>query len=174
MYWVRAFSGSAALIVAVSLVAGGCSDEPASSNTTPQEFVATAAAFGGYNTWQQTVAPLRGPDPAGMLGGAHEGNDSSMTRSIVINPATAQRGSNGEFPVGTVLVKELRMTDGTVPMITAMAKRGGEFNRSGNGWEWFLVSPGDGSILARGDTLMGGMCQGCHSAKASQDYVFTR
>ena len=70
------------------------------------------------------------------------------------------------LPVGTIVQ--------LVPF-EAMVKRGGKFNRDGNGWEFFSLKPnadGTTEILARGTTdLLSAFthtsCQGCHQQLAA-------
>jgi hypothetical protein len=138
-----------------------------------QEFIAANADFANYQSWSQPVAPLKGKDPAGLIGDAHGADDENITRHIFVNDANAARDGNGNFPVGTRIVKELRMADGSVAMVTAMAKRGGDFNSSHKNWEWFMLSA-DGKIVDRGGNLMDNMCNGCHAKNASKDYVFVK
>ncbi|GBD05236.1 hypothetical protein HRbin20_00817 [bacterium HR20] len=155
-------------IVSMVILTSGCER---STDSTPHEFVAEAKDFSGYQNWTQTVAPRRGPDPSGFIGDAHSAKDTMITRSIFVNRSNATRQGNGEFSVGTIFLKVLRAQDGSIPMITAMVKRGGSFNPSDNGWEWFVLD-GQGSIMMRGAGVMDGMCAACH--KAANDYVFTR
>jgi hypothetical protein len=156
----------------ISLSLAACSDS--STDPTPEEFVADSADFAGYSSWEQTTEPRVGVDPAGILaGGAHGATDSMMTRSMFISPSGAKRGSSGQFPVGTMLLKDIKDPAGTVMMITAMAKRGASFDPAGKDWEYLLLDA-KGSITGRGAGLMDGMCKACHSAAATTDYVFTR
>ena len=165
----RSIGGALCCIV----LCASCADEVATTNP-PAEFVASNADFAGYASWTKVAGPLSGPDPAGLLsGGAHEGSNPIVSRTVYVNNGGAVRG-NGQFPNGTIFVKTLTDSAGNVPMITAMAKRGGSFNTSHKGWEWFLLDPATGSVTARSDTLMGGMCNGCHTASSLGDYVFTK
>lgn len=165
-------STMAAVTLAVAILASSCSDN--STDPTPQEFVADSADFVGYSSWEQTTEPIVGVDPAGILiGGAHGATDSNLVRSVFISPRGAKRGTNGEFPNGTLLLKELKDKDGNIMMLTSMAKRGGSFDPTGKNWEYFMMD-GKGSIQGRGAGLMDGMCKGCHAGAASTDYVFTR
>ncbi len=67
------------------------------------------------------------------------------------------------YPVGTIL----QLLPGE-----AMAKRGGQFNPEGNGWEWFRLTftpNGHARIAARGGAEVAnalGSCQRCHGAVA--------
>jgi hypothetical protein len=74
---------------------------------------------------------------------------------------------NKRYPVGTIL---------QVFPFEAMAKRGGRYNREGNGWEWFrlIVRPEGATIAARGGaevTNAAGSCQGCHEVAKQFDLV---
>ena len=68
----------------------------------PVEVVRQIEDFKGYQAWKH-VRTLIGPDPA--LGGAH--GEPVRHRAISVSPADAKL-VNGELPVGTGLVKELR------------------------------------------------------------------
>lgn len=162
--------------IATTLVFTSCSndddDDPADQ---PQEYVADDNTFTDFRDWMKE-AELQGPDPA--LGPAHAGNDSTVTRRVYFKDG--QDRVNGAYPLGTLVVKEGLNTEGTFQEITAMVKRGNNFNPSGGDWEWFVLNPdgsiakdGDGNAL-RGADLMGGMCIGCHSQASSLDYTFTK
>ena len=77
-----------------------------------------------------------------------------------------ERGKLGKgYPVGTIL---------QLFPFEAMAKRGGRFNREGNGWEYFklhVAADGTTEILARGKSevtgLTGTSCQDCHQNTAA-------
>ncbi len=169
-------------IVALSLLAlslGSCSSTTSNPPASNSEFVADSANFAKFTTWAQDGAPRVGPDPTVLLGndstvgGPHGCCDTNVTRTTYMNSANPQRDASHQFPTGTIFLKTSSM-GGQVQMITAMAKRGGSYNPSGHGWEWFMLSP-NGQIMTRGDTLMGGMCQGCHSAAGpDKDFIFTR
>lgn len=74
-----------------------------------------------------------------------------------------------KYPVGTILQ--------LVPF-EAMVKRGGRFNKEGNGWEFFALRPSAAGteIAARGtadvvNQFNGTSCQGCHAAAKTFDFV---
>lgn len=161
------------LLLASPLLIIGCSDDDATTNP-PAEFIAADADFSGYTAWTKVAGPIIGPDPAMKEGGAHLGNDSSRMREIFVNNGSAVRGSNGQFPNGTIFAKRISDTSGTPLFTIAMAKRGGSFNSRHQGWEWFTLNPTTGAVAQRGDSLVGG-CNGCHEvAGAGKDYVFSR
>jgi hypothetical protein len=71
------------------------------------------------------------------------------------------------YPVGTIL--QLFPNE-------AMVKRGGRFNRDGDGWEFFqlAVTAEATHVIARGGAEVrnfAGSCQGCHAAGRSYDFV---
>jgi hypothetical protein len=159
------------LALGITLTMFGCSKESTPTNNTPAEFIASDANFSGFTTWTQTTTPRRGPDPA--LGVAHEGNDTSVTRYMYINNASATRSNSGQYPNGTIIVKEMKRNGANIAVM-GMVKRGGDFNKDHNGWEW-VVLDNAGKIQSRSATLMDGMCNGCHSSvKTTKDYVFTK
>lgn len=151
----------------------GCSNDD--DNTTApveQEFVAADADITNYSTWTTTAKDLAGPDPAGLIGGAHEANNVDIRRTVFINKTGVK--SNGKWAKGTILIKEMRnVKTGALLGVMGMVKRGVSFNAEHNGWEWFFIN--DGKIGDRGAGLMNGMCNGCHSSlKSKYDYVFTK
>ncbi|TAL70457.1 MAG: hypothetical protein EPN82_02270 [Bacteroidetes bacterium] len=163
------------LIISIGLIIGlsSCSKDNTSSPLT-QEFIADDNSFGDFMSWQ-LIKTNQGPDP--LLGTAHAGNDSTVTRKTYIK--NNQDRVNGSFPIGTILVKHSSNPAGTVNEFTAMVKRGNNFNPNGNDWEWFMLMP-DGTIATkdgmktRGANLMNGMCVGCHSANKIKDFVFSK
>ena len=97
----------------------------------------------------------------------------------------ASKASNGEYPVGTLIVKEYRKTSGDTinTFYVAMAKRGKNFNPGFGNWEWFHIDPitlkirlAGGGVNAeyRGATLFTNTCNNCHIAAKSKDFVFSK
>ncbi len=164
---------SASLLALGLFAFTACSDDDTPADPQPEEFIATDADFSDYQSWTQTIEPQVGPDPAGLVGGAHGAPDSTLTRYIFVDDENASRDGNGNFPLGTRFVKEVRMADGSVAAVTAMVKRGNGFNAGNKEWEWFLLES-DGKIMQRGADLMENMCNGCHAQNTSKDYVFTK
>lgn len=138
------------------------------------EFVADDATFSGFMMFP-VGGTFNGANPA--LGGmAHGGNDSTVTR--VVHFKNDQARVNGVFPLGTVIVKHSTNPKG-MNEITAMVKRGNNFNPGKGDWEFFMLNA-DGTVAKdptgipmRGANLMNGMCVGCHSS-ASKDFVFSK
>ncbi|MDZ4840464.1 MAG: cytochrome P460 family protein [Bacteroidota bacterium] len=141
-----------------------------------EEFVADNNSFKDYSSWplQRTY---NGPDP--LLGAtAHANNDSTVVRKVYFK--NGQERVNGKFPVGTIVVKHSTNPAGTVNEVTAMVKRGNNFDASNNDWEYFMLKP-DGTLLMdpngmvmRGAKLMGGMCAGCHGVVSAKDYIYSK
>ncbi|HKL32869.1 MAG TPA: hypothetical protein VJ919_10055 [Tangfeifania sp.] len=140
-----------------------------------QEFIADDDSFSNFMNWELEETN-QGPDPA--LGAAHAGNDETVTRKIYYKEG--QEPVNGQFPVGTIIVKHSSNPDQSVNEFTAMVKRGNDFSPDGGDWEWFMLNT-NGSIATdassgmkmRGANLMNGMCLSCHSA-GSTDFTFTK
>lgn len=149
--------------------------EPTPTPVPTQEFIADSTSFLSYMTW--TVQSVKtGPSPS--LGTAHAGNDSTVTR--VVHFKDGQNPVNGKYPIGTIIVKHSTNPANSVNEITAMVKRGNNFNSSVGDWEFFMLMP-DGKIAKdatgspmRGASLMGGMCGGCHSSASSKDFIFSK
>jgi len=146
-----------------------------STESEEAEFVATLNDFQGYTSWTK-VATSTGPDP--LLQAAHGANDP-LTRNVFIQDNAQPK--NGRYPTGTLIVKELRDgMNGLAGGLTMMVKRGGDFNSSGNGWEWFMTSTDLTTVMTRGDnaTAMDGMCASCHAGANVNnngiDWVFSR
>lgn len=168
MYNLKFFLLAAAAIIMLSF--SSCSED--SSKSTPQEFIADDNTFSGFSGWT-LVDTRNGADPA--LGGmAHGGNNETVTRKIYIKDNKSR--VNGQYPVGTVVVKQSTNPEG-MNEITAMVKRGNKFSTDAGDWEWFMLEPdgkiGDGGKM-RGANLMDGMCAGCHTAAKAKDFVFTK
>ncbi|HYM20557.1 MAG TPA: hypothetical protein VEW28_06085 [Candidatus Kapabacteria bacterium] len=164
-----------ALAFASACSLGSCSNSTSSTPGTSAEHIAQDSDFANFAAWTQTVPHRMGFDPSGLLssGMAHGVNDPTISRYIYLKQASATVDASGNFPVGTVFYKNLKM-NGMNVMGTGMVKRGGSYNSTGRSCEYFLLSA-DGKITSRGDTLMGGMCQSCHnSAPSGHDYIFTK
>ncbi len=149
-----------------------CSDDDDDSDP---EFIASSSDFADFRTWT-AVFSHQGPDPA--LGAAHLGNDETVTRNVFVKD-NASRASDGEFPVGTIFVKDTRDESGATMEVTAMVKRGKDFNPDNNDWEWFMltadgdIAENNGTVL-RGADLLDGACGSCHSQAATDDYIFSK
>ena len=109
---------------------------------------------------------------------AHGGNDETVVRDVYFKDG--QVPVNGIYPVGTIIVKHLKNSEGIVEERTAVVKRGNDFNAEGGDWEWLKLAP-DGKIARdengnamRGANLMNGMCLQCHTAAKAKDYVYSK
>jgi len=165
------------MLFASMIVFSSCTKDEDTEETpdnTLTEYIADNNSFANFRSFTK-VAENNGPDPA--LGMAHSGNDSTVTRYIYFKDDASV--SNGQYPIGTIIVKESKNTSGSVAEVTAMVKRGNNFDSGGNNWEYFMLETDgkiamDGSGMAmRGASLMGGMCNSCHS-NAAIDYIFSK
>ena len=154
-------------ILSAFFIIAACSEDDSGTDPNADEFVADDQTFNGWENWL-AINFTMGPDPA--LGQAHGGNNEEATRTIFINDENASL-QNGEYPQGTVIVKQTHDGNGDQIGLTAMVKRGGDFNEAGAGWEWFMWD--ENGDLQRGADLMNGACQGCHNQAATTDYVFS-
>lgn len=139
------------------------------------EFVAGSSDFNDFRTWTE-VAVNKGPSPS--LGEAHHGNNADATRTIYFKD-NQERASDGRFPVGTLVVKETKDAAGNTIEVTALVKRGNNFNPDHNDWEWFMLNPDgtikvDAGVTFRGAKLMDGMCGACHTQAKSDDFIFSK
>jgi len=131
---------------------------PMNPNNPASEFVAQDADFAGFKNWTKyaELASAMSDD-----GRAH-GNSS---RIMWVKQANAVRGANGQYPVGTIFVKEVQNYG-----IVGMVKRGGTFNAEHQNWEWFYLSL-DGKIQSRNAS---NLCNSCHLKAKNLDYVFSK
>jgi hypothetical protein len=106
--------------------------------------IANAASFSGYRSWEKVPLPAATPDVEGV----HTG-----PRSVYVNYIPA-KGTGTEFPIGTIVVKEMENDpDIRQRRVFAMVKRGGDYNTGAAlNWEWFEITPlpsGQALIKAR-------------------------
>ncbi len=142
-------------------------------NVEPDEFEVNESDFSGFMNWELEASNISS-DSTGFP--AHGINNPDVVRDIYVKDGQ-DRASNGNFPIGTMIVKHSRNPNDPDfdDVFTAMVKRGGSFNPDDNGWEWFMIKA-DGSILVRTavDAVATAGCSGCHNAVANDDYVFSK
>ncbi len=137
----------------------------------PSEKVATLEDFVSYKSWA-----LVGENTGASMANGHT---AAAIRRTYKMPATASPYLEaGEYPVGTILTKEI-IVDGEVTTIYAMVKRGGNYNPEHGDWQWFIV---EGDLSGMTDMGVGSGCTGCHGKAGSEaetddsfmgkDYVF--
>jgi hypothetical protein len=92
----------------------------------PIAFVAQTEDFTGYEDWMSFNEDDKHGDGAG-------------TTTVYLNKLPPTGATS--FPVGTIVVKTMQATDGSMFTIHAMAKRGNGFNSAGaRGWEFFELA----------------------------------
>jgi hypothetical protein len=145
--------------------------------TLPAEFRRTWAFLGTWSIAQEDVEPSS----------AASGHGAAGLHNVYVQPdaITAYR-KDGEFPDGTVLVKELLKTT-TESMTTGMVSRGADVegwfvmvkdrhqrfpNNAlwGDGWGWVLFGP-DGEPQT---TNYKAECLGCHIPAKSTDWIYVQ
>ncbi len=163
-----------AVLFSISAISFQSCDDDDDDDPAVTEFIADDATFANFMSWVKEASEV-GIDPA--MGGAHGANDSTVTRDIFFKDG--QDPVNGEYPIGTLIIKHSHNPGGTVEVYTAMAKRGNDFNPAAGDWEWFMLNA-DGSVAEDGDgnkmrgaNLNNGACIACHTG-ASTDYIFTK
>lgn len=161
------------LLLFVPLVLVSCSDDD--DDDSPVEFIAEDADFDNYNSWTMVDYTT---GPRATLQSAHGGSDDAFARAIY---ASNSANSDGNYPVETRFVKEtFKWENGQkifadMGPVTAMAKRGGEFDSQHGDWEYFLLEVANANISARGADLMDGGCRGCHAGATGangSDFIF--
>lgn len=156
-------------LLSASFIVACSDDEKTTTEPEVTEFVAEYSDFAGYRDWDK-IAENSGQDPALGEDNAH-GN--AMTRRVIYTKNKDVKMVNGEWPVGTILVKDMySLETSELTGVMAMVKRGADFNPDHKGWEWFELNDTDKSITGRDANMMGGMCNQCHGG-ASSDYSFT-
>jgi hypothetical protein len=111
-----------------------------------------------WELWPDKGELYTGQEPHGVL------------LTTYLNPAArgALAAMAGSMPAGAMIVKENYMPDSTLAAVTVMYKVEGYYAQH-NDWFWLKRLP-DGTIEVEG---RGAGCIACHSAQASNDYVFT-
>ena len=164
---------AATFVLALACGCGTKSEPPELPKAAP--FIAFERDFQGFRDW--TAVELPKLEAQGVTHTAGETNEWINAR-----PAPGAKS----FPVGTMIIKEVRNEQKKTHEVFAMVKRGGDYNRSGApGWEWFElrerpdesfairwrgVNAPDGENYA-GDPLGG--CNSCHRLSAQNDFVKT-
>lgn len=115
----------------------------------------------GYTEWATWPGKERlyaGTEPHGML-------LTTYVNALALDAITNRAGA---LSAGAIVVKENYMPDSTLAAVTVMYKADG-YNPEFNDW-FFVKRLADGTVEASGRV---GMCQGCHSQVAGNDYLFT-
>ena len=105
--------------------------------------------------------------PMGMYKGAepHGAQLQTFVNNIAFDAINAK---NGEYPYGSIIVKENYSPEGMLGAVTVMQKIKG-FNPDAGDWAWVKYKA-DGEVLKAGKV---DGCIGCHAAMAAQDYVWS-
>jgi hypothetical protein len=136
-------------------------------------FIAYAPDFELFRSWEAFHLPdSSAQDPVHLAG----------PKTDYLNKRPPPGSS--EFPVGTIIVKEIEVGPMEDRQVFAMVKRGGGYNAAGApGWEWFeLANNPNGSLNSikwhglgpPAGEMYGGDpngCVGCHAAGKTNDYV---
>jgi len=146
-------------LVAAALVSALCAPVAIA-----REFVATEADFQCVKEW---------PKPEGHKARIFNRSKRRLKKAIRV----LLKGKKGlRYPIGTII--ELVPPNPRLHLFGEVSvKRGGKFNREGNGWEFFVIDARpDGStvILKRGGPEVANIgipCQTCHSAAKDFDFV---
>lgn len=151
-----------------------CSSESGddSNATTGSTYLAFATSFKNYKSWEKFPVTVGDANDVHVMG----------PRTEYLNKRPPKGAT--EFPVGTILVKELEDGPELDRKVFAMVKRGGDYNATGaRGWEWFELkneAGGNVTIVWRGlgppagEKYGGdptGGCNSCHGTAKAQDFV---
>ncbi|MDW7709262.1 MAG: cytochrome P460 family protein [Deferrisomatales bacterium] len=116
-----------------------------------------AENYTSWKMWPGKSALYPGTEPHGVL----------LTTYVNGAALGAIEGKKGTMPAGAIVVKENYMPDKTLAAVTVMYKVQG-YNPAGGDWFWAKYAP-DGKVDEEGKE---GMCLGCHSRVADNDYLF--
>jgi hypothetical protein len=118
-----------------------------------------------WSLWPGRGELYEGQEPHGML----------LTTYLNDAALAAVEDSMGTMPAGSFVVKENYTPDKTLAAVTVMYKVAG-YNPDHNDW-FFTKHLADGTLdkMPNGMAMEGKLpgCQGCHSAKRDNDYLFT-
>jgi hypothetical protein len=170
-------------LVAVALSSFGCG--PVESTNGPQggggsdsTFTPFASSFTGYHGWKAFHL-----EHGTQADGVHD-VDAPLTAYLNKVPP---KGAT-EFPVGTIIVKEVEQGAIDKRQVFAAVKRGGDYNPDGAvNWEWFELNRnvGDGdtvrivwgaAVPPKGEPYLDnvkGDCNGCHLGAKPNDYIWS-
>lgn len=104
--------------------------------------------------------------------GFYQGSEphGALLRTFVNDIAfDAIRAKAGEYPVGSVIVKDNHMPNGKLDGITVMVKRSKGYDPEHGDWFWVKYTP-TGKVEMAGKVQM---CAACHAQVRNQDYVFS-
>lgn len=173
---MRAIRTAIPTAIATGLLAlaglAACSSGSSGSGDTCTPVPVFNSSFASYESWT----------PFSFTGAAIPGSPhTSGPRRIYLN----QKPPHGatEFPVGTIIVKEIGAPPASADSVFAMVKVGCDYNSDGAvNWEWYelQVDPANtasilwsGSEPPPGQTYSGNptACNDCHSDAKQNDYV---
>jgi hypothetical protein len=140
-------------------------------------FLPFTSDFEGYPSWKSYSVP-HGPGPDNV-------HDPDAPLVAYINQLPPPGAT--EFPVGTIIVKEVATGDEVGRTAFSMAKRGGGYNAAGAvDWEWLELTrladdmaqidwSGTGPMGGSADPYAGDpeVCNGCHVDAVGNDYVWS-
>lgn len=153
----RALAVLAASVVGAALVVGATVAQGGSARARPLPGLPAYTA--GYTSWFKIN---RRAIPPRASGDAHFG-----TKNVFAN----RRIRGRRYPVGTVIVKEVRR-GGVVTVVAVMRKLRG-FSPRNNDWQ--MIEYIRSSARTRfGVLAQGQICYACHSGARANDFVFTR
>ncbi len=169
------------LLAAAAALGGACSSPaaaPGGSTPSCPPGPLTNGEFDGYESW--TEFSFDGP---AIAGSPH----TSGPRRVYLNKKPPHGAT--EFPVGTIIVKEIGPPPASADTVFAMVKVGCGYNSDGaDDWEWAELNVDttgtrpevgitwSGSEPPLGQTYSGDptACNTCHALAKSNDYVQSR
>lgn len=139
------------------------------------EFISTDETFQDFIEWTKVDSNV-GPDP--FATGSHGSNDSTVVRDVFFYENA--KAVNGKYKNGTRIVKYSHSETSGFFQLTAMAKRGNNFDPDHNDWEWLVLNPNGtiaedsiGQPLRGKNALNQFACASCHYLSET-DFVFSK
>ena len=111
-----------------------------------------------WELWPGKGELYGGTEPHGML----------LTTYLNTTAFAALTGKAGAMPHGAIIVKKNHMPDGALESTTVMYKVA-QYNPEHNDW-FFTKLRADGAVDVEGKVPG---CQGCHSLRKDNDYIYT-
>jgi hypothetical protein len=122
------------------------------------QYISSLDNYTKWSLWPGTEKLYKGTQPHGAF----------LTTYVSEDALQSIKRKKGTLPNRSLVVKENYMPDKKLAAITVMYKVKG-YNPEAGDWFWAKYKP-DGTVEASGKVAG---CIKCHSAKASNDWVFT-
>lgn len=141
-----------------SMALAGGGSLPEADGQAVYNYITKTAPYQSWSLYPGTAKLYKGQHPHGAL----------LTTYVSGNAEAAIKARAGQFPDGSIIVKENYMPDQTLGAVTVMYRVNG-YDPDAGDWFWAKYKA-DGAIEAEGKVAG---CIGCHTAAIQNDWVFT-